>query len=109
MRNILLEKERRKKTLDIDTVNIELIATIRYSNKRTSSGKAILNYDVQCSHYKKPHNNNVMVLACVLQSQATGWINVVPEKDICALSSILSQPSSQLPLLPPCIHFVRNK
>ena len=27
-------------------------------------------------------------------SQATGWINVVSEKDICALSSILSQSSS---------------
>ena len=43
---MLLKKERREKTLDINTINIELIATIRYSSKRILSEKIILNYDV---------------------------------------------------------------
>ena len=41
---MLLEKERREKTLNI-TVGIELVATTRYSGKRTPSEKVILNRD----------------------------------------------------------------
>ena len=43
-RNMLLEEERREKTLDI-TVGIGLIATTRHPDKRTPSGKVILNRD----------------------------------------------------------------
>ena len=42
---MLLKKKRREKTLNI-IIKIELIVTIRYSNKRILSGKTILNYDV---------------------------------------------------------------
>ena len=55
-RNMLLEEERREKTLDI-TVGTGLVATTRHPGKRTPSGKAILNYDVQCSRCGKPHED----------------------------------------------------
>ena len=56
---MLLEEERREKTLDIDTMGIGLIATTRHPGKRTPSRKTILNrdYDVQCSRCGKPHED----------------------------------------------------
>ena len=57
-RNILLEEERREKTLDINTVGVGLIAIIRYSSKRTSSEKTIDNNMIY-SRYEKGYEADI--------------------------------------------------
>ncbi|KAF6220018.1 hypothetical protein HO133_003843 [Letharia lupina] len=58
-RSMLLEEERREKTLD--TGGVGLVATTRHPGKRMPSGKAILNYEheVKCSRCGKPHEDEV--------------------------------------------------
>ena len=58
---MLIEKERRKKTLDLNNIEIELgLATIiRYSNKRTLSEKAIISSDIKYLRYRKPYLDNI--------------------------------------------------
>ncbi|KAF6222411.1 hypothetical protein HO133_001497 [Letharia lupina] len=57
-RNMLLEEERREKTLDTGTVGVGLIATTRHPSKRTPSGKAIDN-DVVCPRCGKGHEADI--------------------------------------------------
>lgn len=59
-RNILLKEERRRKTLNSGTVRVELIAITRYSGKRDTRERSIINQenDIKCSRYEKPHEND---------------------------------------------------
>ena len=52
-RNMLLEKERRRKILDPGIVGVGLVATTRHSGKKDSRGRAIMP--------SRPFNNNVTV------------------------------------------------
>lgn len=55
---MLLEKERREKTININTMRVRLIIIIRYPSKRTSSEKAIDN-NIIYPRYKKSYEVNI--------------------------------------------------
>ena len=56
---MLIEEERREKTLNLNNIEIglELTIIIRYSNKRTSSKKA--SSDIKYIRYRKPYLDNI--------------------------------------------------